>query len=113
MKINNIAVIGAGMMGHGIAQVFALADLPVALTDSDAKVLEKVIPRIQANLETCLEPSPVNEDRAATVAARITLAPNLADAVSQAHFVVEAVFENLDIKRDVLRQLEEHCPAIA
>ncbi len=110
MKINNVAVIGAGTMGHGIAQVFALAGLQVALADSDAEVLGKAIPRIQANLETCLEPGSVNEDRAAAAAARITLASNLADAVSQADFIVEAVFENLDVKRDVLHQLEEFCP---
>ena len=113
MKINNVAVIGAGTMGHGIAQVFALAGLQVALTDSDAEVLGKAVQRIQANLETCLEHGFVNEDRAATVPARITLASNLADAVSQADFIVEAVFENLDVKREVLRQLEEHCPAHA
>jgi 3-hydroxybutyryl-CoA dehydrogenase len=121
VKINNIAVIGAGTMGHGIAQVFALAGLQVALTDSDAQVLEKAIQRIQANLETCLELSSVNndrpfdfaQDRAATVAARITLASDLADAASQADFIVEAVFEDLDVKHEVLRQLEEHCPAHA
>jgi len=113
VKINNIAVIGAGTMGHGIAQVFALAGLQVALTDSDAKVLGKALQRIQANLETCLEPSSVDEDRAATVAARITLASNLADAASQADFIVEAVFEDLDVKHEVLRQLEQHCPAHA
>ena len=113
MKINNVAVIGAGTMGHGIAQVFALAGLQVALTDSDAEVLGKAIQRIQANLETCLEHSSVNEDKAATVPARITLASNLADAASQADFIVEAVFEDLDVKREVLRQLEEHCPAHA
>jgi len=113
VKINNVAVIGAGTMGHGIAQVFALAGLQVALADSNAEILGKAIPRIQANLKTCLEPGSVNEDRAAAAAACITLASNLADAVSQADFVVEAVFENLDVKREVLRQLEEHCPAHA
>ncbi len=114
MKINNVAVIGAGTMGHGIAQVFALAGLQVVLSDSDAEVLGKAIPRIQANLETCLDPSSAsNGDRAGSVTARITLSPNLADAVSQADFVVEAVFENLDVKREVLRQLEEHCLARA
>ena len=113
MKINNIAVIGAGTMGHGIAQVFALAGLQVALTDSDAQVLEKAIQRIQANLETCLEHGSVSKDRATTVAARITLASNLADAASQADFIVEAVFEDLDVKHEVLRQLEDHCPAHA
>ncbi|UCC62203.1 MAG: 3-hydroxyacyl-CoA dehydrogenase family protein [Anaerolineae bacterium] len=113
MKINNVAVIGAGTMGHGIAQVFALAGLQVVLTDSDTKVLGKAIQRIQANLEICLEHGSADKDRAATVPARITLASDLAEAASQADFVVEAVFENLDVKREVLRQLEEYCPVHA
>ncbi len=113
MKIKNVAVIGAGTMGHGIAQVFALGGLQVALIDSDAAVLEKAIPRIQANLETCVEHGFVSEDLAAAVPQRITLASDLADAVSQADFIVEAVFENLDLKREVLRRVEEHCPAHA
>ena len=105
MKINNTAVIGAGTMGHGIAQVFALAGLQVTLTDSDEQVLAKAKPRIQANLATCLEHGFVDPDMAAAAPARITLASNLADAVSQADFIVEAVFENLDVKREVLRQI--------
>ena len=120
MRINQVAVVGAGTMGHGIAQVFALAGLQVTLADSDAEVLGRAIPRIQANLETCLGHGSVTEDRAASshdvaaaATAHITLAPNLAEAVSQADFVIEAVFENLDVKREVLRQLEEHCPAHA
>ena len=111
--MRNIAVIGAGTMGHGIAQVFALAGFQVALTDRDEQVLEKAKPRIQANLATCLDHGFVDEDRAAAAPARIALASNLADAVSQADFIVEAVFENLDVKREVLRQLEAHCPAHA
>jgi 3-hydroxybutyryl-CoA dehydrogenase len=113
VKINNIAVIGAGTMGHGIAQVFALAGLQVALTDGDEQVLEKAKPRIQANLATCLDHGFVDKDKAAAAPAHITLASNLADAASQADFIVEAVFENLDVKREVLCQVEEHCPAHA
>ena len=113
MRINNIAVIGAGTMGHALAQVFALAGLQVALTDSDAEVLGTAMQRIQANLETCLKHGSVDKDRAAAVPARITLAPNLAAAASQADYIVEAVFEDLDVKRELLRQLEEHCPAHA
>ncbi len=112
-SMRNIAVIGAGTMGHGIAQVFALAGFQVALTDRDEQVLEKAKPRIQANLATCLDHGSVDEDRAAAAPARIALASNLADAVSQADFIVEAVFENLDVKSEVLRQLEAHCPAHA
>ncbi|HUS70002.1 MAG TPA: 3-hydroxyacyl-CoA dehydrogenase NAD-binding domain-containing protein [Anaerolineae bacterium] len=110
MEINNIAVIGAGMMGHALAQVFALAGLQVALTDSDAEVLGTAMQRIQANLEICVKHGPVDKDRAATVPERITLASNLADATSEADFIIEAVFEDLGVKHDVLGQLEEHCP---
>ena len=113
MRIEHVAVIGAGTMGHGIAQVFALGGLQVALTDSDAEVLGKAIQRIQANLETCVEYGLIAEEQAAAVPARIALASNLADAVAQADFIVEAVFENLAVKREVLRQLEECCPAHA
>jgi len=110
VEINNIAVIGAGMMGHALAQVFALAGLQVALTDSDAEVLGTAMQRIQANLEICVKHGPVDKDRAATVPERITLASNLADATSEADFIIEAVFEDLGVKHDVLGQLEEHCP---
>jgi 3-hydroxyacyl-CoA dehydrogenase len=113
VKINNVAVIGAGTMGHGIAQVFALAGLQVALTDRDEQVLERAKPRIQANLATCLEHGFVDKDKATAALARIALASDLADAASQADFIVEAIFENLGVKREVLRQLEEHCPAHA
>lgn len=112
MTIKRLAVIGAGTMGHGIAQAFALAGLQVALTDSDAGVLGQAIQRIQANLETCFGHSPVSVDgdRVAAALERITVTSDLAEAVSQADFVVEAVFEDLEVKHEVLRQLEEHCP---
>ena len=110
MKVNNVAVIGAGMAGHSIAQVFASAGLQVALTDSDAQVLGSALQRIQANLEICLKYGSVDEGTAATVPARIALESNLANAASQADFIVEAVFEDLDVKHEVLRHLEEHCP---
>ena len=113
MKVSNVAVIGAGIMGHALAQVFALAGLQVALTDSDAEVLGTALQRIQANLETCLKHSSVDKDKAATVPERITLASNLADAASQADYIVEAVPEDLDVKHEVLGQLEEHCAADA
>jgi len=111
VTINRLAVIGAGTMGHGIAQVFAQAGLQVTLTDSDAGVLGNAIQRIQTNLETCLGYSGDDKDSAAAVTGRITVSSDLAAAVSQADLIVEAVLENLDSKHDVYRQLEEHCPA--
>jgi len=110
MEINTIAVIGAGTMGHGIAQVFALAGKQVALSDSDSAVLGKAIPRIKTNLETCIKFGDINKNKAASVPERITLTPDLAEAASQADYIVEAVIEDLEVKRSLLRQLEEICP---
>ena len=113
MKVGRVAVVGAGTMGHGIAQVFALAGFEVSLTDSDPKILENAIPRIQANLEVFLEHEFISKDEAAAVPLRIALTPNLAEAVAQADFVFEAVFEDLEVKHRVFRQLEANCPARA
>ena len=110
MNVNHIAVIGAGTMGHSIAQVFALAGFQITLTDNDDAILRSALPRIRANLQTCIAHNFVSDDEAAVVPSRVTLTPDLADAVSQADFVVEAVFEDLAIKHEVLRQLEAHCP---
>ena len=111
MNIRNIAVIGAGTMGHGIAQVFALSGFEVALTDTDEEVLGTALPRIRANLKTMLDHSLVGKDEVAAAAARITLARNLVDAASAADFVIEAVFEDLHVKHDVISLLEKHCPS--
>lgn len=110
MNVNNIAVIGAGTMGHGIAQLFALAGFQITLTDNDDKILHTALSRIQTNLQTCVAHDFVSEDAAAVVPSRLTLTPDLAEAVSQADFIVEAVFEDLATKHEVLRQLEAHCP---
>lgn len=113
MKINNITVVGAGTMGHGIAQVFALSGFQVTLNDVSPEILGKAIPRIQENLGTCVKHNTISEDKAAMVPARITLTTDLAKAVSQADFIVEAVVEDLDVKFQLLRELEENCPAYA
>lgn len=98
-------------MGHGIAQLFALAGLRVVMTDRDTRVLGHAIQRIETNLRTCLGDSPDENDQVANALARITVVPSARDAASQSDFVVEAVVEDLDVKHDVLRQIEENCPA--
>jgi 3-hydroxybutyryl-CoA dehydrogenase len=113
VAINRLAVVGAGVMGTGISQVFAQTGLQVALTDNDAGVLDTARQRIGTNLETCIERSTdsTDRDRAALALGRITVASDLAEAVSQADFVVEAVIEDLGVKQEVLRQIEEHSPS--
>jgi 3-hydroxybutyryl-CoA dehydrogenase len=98
-----IAVIGAGLMGHGIAQVFALAGHEVTITDTFAKNLETVKARIAANLKD------LGDDPAAVD--RVTPQAGLAEAVREADYVVEAVLEDLPLKQKLFAEIERHVHA--
>src|ERR1700745_932095 len=95
-----IAVIGAGLMGHGIAQVFALAGHDVTIYDSDAANLDSVKARILANLRD------LGDDQAAVERVRRTT--GLAATVCDADYVVEAVLEDLSLKRRLFIEIEQH-----
>ena len=97
-----IAVVGAGLMGHGIAQVFALAGHDVAITDPLAAALESVRTRIRTNLRD------LGLDE--TVAERVRPVAALRDAVAEADFVVEAAAENLAVKQELFQQIEAAAP---
>ena len=97
-----IAVIGAGLMGHGIAQAFAQAGHAVAITDSVAATLASVRERIATNLrDLALDES---------AAQRVTPVAQLREAVADADFVVEAAAENLAVKQDLFQQIEAMAP---
>jgi len=98
-----IAVIGAGLMGHGIAQVFALAGHDVSITDSFASNLDNVKERISANLRD------LGDDPKAVE--RVTPNVDLAAAVRNADFVVEAVLEDLPLKQKLFGEIEKHVRA--
>jgi 3-hydroxybutyryl-CoA dehydrogenase len=95
-----IAVIGAGLMGHGIAQVFALAGHDVAIYDSFAAVLDSAKARILTNLKD------LGDDQKAIE--RVTPAGNLAQAVREADYVVEAVLEDLPLKQKLFAEIESY-----
>jgi len=95
-----IAVIGAGLMGHGIAQVFALAGHDVAITDSFTANLDTVQQRISTNLRDLGDdPEAVN---------RVTPHADLAAAIRDADYVVEAVLEDLPLKQKLFDEIEQH-----
>jgi 3-hydroxybutyryl-CoA dehydrogenase len=95
-----IAVIGAGLMGHGIAQVFALAGHDVAITDSVASNLDSVTARISTNLKD------LGDDESAVERVRPT--SDLAAALHDADYVVEAVSEDLALKQKLFVEIERH-----
>jgi 3-hydroxybutyryl-CoA dehydrogenase len=93
-----IAVVGAGLMGHGIAQVFALAGHDVTIYDSIAASLDTVKTRILTNLKD------LGDDQKAVE--RVTPASDLAQAVRDADYVVEAVLEDLPLKQKLFAEIE-------
>jgi 3-hydroxybutyryl-CoA dehydrogenase len=95
-----IAVIGAGLMGHGIAQVFALAGHEVTITDTFKVTLDSAKARIRANLRDLGD-----DERAAE---RVTTVVDLAAAVRDADYVVEAVLEDLALKQALFAEVEAH-----
>src|SRR5580704_11155344 len=100
-----IAVVGAGLMGHGIAQVFAAAGHAVTITDSFAQNLDTAKSRIAANLRD------LGED--ARAAERVRICADLAEAVHDADYVVEAVSEDLPLKQRLFAEIERHVRADA
>ena len=95
-----IAVLGAGLMGHGIAQVFALAGHDVSIYDSIDASLDSAKARIAANLKD------LGDD--ASAVERVRPAGDLAAAVRDADYVVEAVLEDLPLKRTLFAEVEKH-----
>jgi 3-hydroxybutyryl-CoA dehydrogenase len=95
-----ITVIGAGLMGHGIAQVFALAGHDVSIYDSFETTLSTAKDRILTNLKD------LGDDQSAVN--RVTLQADLALAVRDADYVVEAVLEDLPLKKKIFAEIEKH-----
>lgn len=110
LSIRSVAVVGAGLMGHGIAQVFAQAGYPVALYDKDPAALERALAGIRANLRLLEEHGLSTPTAAEQTLARLTLAHDLAPAVAGVDLVVEAVYEDLAVKQEVFHTLDRLCP---
>lgn len=111
MEISNIAVIGAGTMGHCFAMIFAQAGFGVRLHDISAETLETAKGLIKSNLGTLAEAGQFDPDDIEAVSEnRIRYTTNLAEAVAEAEFVLEAVVENIEVKQDVFAELDKLCP---
>jgi 3-hydroxybutyryl-CoA dehydrogenase len=108
-----IAVLGAGTMGHGIAQVAAFAGYPVILRDVSREALVRGIQAIERNLRKGIERGKLTEDELDQTLQRIRGATKLSE-ISDADLVIEAAPEVLDIKQEILREVESlaHKPFI-
>lgn len=107
--MKNIAVIGAGTMGNGIAHTFAQSGFTVRLVDISEKSIEKGMATIVANLDRMVAKGTITEDDRNKTIANIITHTDLKDGVAGADLVVEAATENADLKLNIFRQLNELC----
>lgn len=109
-QINSAAVIGAGTMGAGIAACLLGAGLPVILTDTTQAALEQGLGRVEATLNRDVERGRLSADARDARLSNLTGALTLADLQS-ADLVIEAVFEDMDLKKQIFGELGQHCRA--
>ncbi len=108
-----VVVIGAGTMGHGIAQSAAMAGAATVLVDRTDELVDAGLRRIRDNLDGGVERGKVEPEARSATLDRLTGSTALEAAARDAELAVEAVPERLDLKRDVFRALTEACPASA
>ena len=108
--MKNIAVIGAGTMGNGIAHTFAQNGFKVQLVDLDNNVLEKALHTISNNLDRMVNKEVISEQDKENTLSNITTFTNISEGVEYASLVVEAATENEGLKLDIFKALDQACP---
>ncbi len=109
VEIKTICVLGAGVMGHAIAELAALSGFNVKMRDISEEIVQKGYERIKASLERDAEKGRLKESVEA-VLRRITPVVELEEAVKEADMIIEAIPEVLDLKGKVFRECEQYCP---
>ncbi len=109
--MKNIAVIGAGTMGNGIAHVFAQHGYQVNLIDVSADALDKALKTIEKNLDRMLSKEKITAETKEKTLSNLYKITNLKDGVSNADLVVEAATENMDIKLSIFKEMDQFAPA--
>jgi len=112
-EVKRIAVLGAGTMGHGIAQVCALAGYETILRDVDAETTLGGLERIRANLEKAVRLGFTTSDDREAALTRLRAEPDFGRAVESADLVIEAIPEAMDLKRQTFGALDREAPAKA
>jgi 3-hydroxybutyryl-CoA dehydrogenase len=108
-EVKQIAVAGAGLMGHGIAQSFAQKGYSVTLFDLHDSILERALSQIRSNVETFVEVGLEKKENIEGVLSHIRVSSHLQEAVKKAHLVIEAAPEDLTLKRNLFEELEKYC----
>lgn len=108
MEIKKIGVLGAGLMGNGIAQVFSQAGYEVIMRDIEDRFVDNGMAAITKNLDRSVKKERITREDKEAILSRITGTTKMED-LKDVDFVVEAVIENADLKKQVFRELEALC----
>lgn len=111
MEDLRVAVVGAGTMGHGIAQVFAQAGCIVKLIDINEQVLKEALVKIKANLEFFVENNLLTPKESAETVSRIETSTDLESAVKDVEYVTEAVPEKMSLKQQIFEKMDNNTPS--
>ncbi len=109
MTINTVSVIGSGAMGLGIAQVSAVAGYGVMLNDISETALKKAVVTITKSLEKMVQKKKCTDTEMKDALYRIQTTTNLEGACREADFLVECVFENLELKKEMFAKFDQYC----
>lgn len=109
MEIKKICVLGAGLMGSGIAQVCAEAGFEVSMRDIEMRFVQGGINIIRKNYERAISKGKMTKEQAEALLSRIKGTVDVKDAVEGAEVVIEAVIENMDLKKGVYKELDQLC----
>lgn len=107
--MKNVAVIGAGTMGNGIAHTFAQSGFKVQLIDVSETALKKGLDVISKNLDRMLSKEKITQEQKEQTLGNITTFTNITEGVEYASLVIEAATENLDLKLKIFKQLDKDC----
>jgi 3-hydroxybutyryl-CoA dehydrogenase len=109
MKIKKVCVLGAGIMGSGIAQVVAAAGFDVNMRDIEDHFVEKGLATIKFHLDRAVEKEKIEAKQAKAILGRIKGTTELKDAAAEVDLVIEAVVEDMRVKKEVFAELDAFC----
>lgn len=109
MEIKRIAVLGSGIMGHGIAQVSAAAGYEVTMRDVEDQFLQKAMANMEKSLTRMVKAGKVSLEEVPNIFGRYRITTDLSEAVRDADLVIEAIPENLDLKKTTFKDLNRLC----
>jgi enoyl-CoA hydratase/3-hydroxyacyl-CoA dehydrogenase len=111
--VNKIAIIGSGLMGAGIAYISAWNGLTVTMVDIKQEFIDKGMEQVRTDVMTGIDKGKITMTEAEGLMSRLSATVDLEDAVKDADLVIEAIFENMDVKKEVFAKVDAAAPAHA